>query len=164
MGIDSLNKNTGKAKVPRGIIPHKEMSPAAKKAGTAPPARPAPSREVTNPAKVILEITENHDLLNEFTSSYEPDGGEDCQAVLPSASPVLKVTGRPESGQYSTVCSEKHMRACSSTHSGGSTSDGQSLLKVADGRSTRGEKPRSPIITCRVNRIRALSPHVERVS
>ena len=143
------------------------MSPAVKKAGTAPPAR---SREITNPTEVMLEITEDHSWLNEYTLSDEPGSDNDCKAVktqplkVPSTFPVLKVTGRQGSEPSSTVYAEKRMEAHSSTPSGGSTSNGQSVLKAADDHSTRGEKPPSPVATCRVNSIRTLSSLVRRTS
>ena len=51
------------------------MCPATKKAGTVQPAK---SHEVTNPDKVMLEITENHDWLYDFTLSDKSDGDDDC--------------------------------------------------------------------------------------
>ena len=103
--ICTLDRKPKRAKVPKGIIPHKEMCPAAKKAGTAQLVRPAQSWELTNPDKVMLEITENHDWLNDFTLSDKSDSDDDCQAVpdqpfkILSTSPVLKATGRYQSGQ-----------------------------------------------------------------
>ena len=97
------------------------MCPTAKKTSTEQPARPAQSREVTNPDKVMLQITGNHDWLNDFTLSDEPDGDDNCQAVQdqlsqsPSTSPVLKVTGRQDGGQIPIVRSEIQIKVRSST-------------------------------------------------
>ena len=74
---------------------------------------------------------------------------------------ACKKSRRQVSGLPSTGCAEKRN---SSTPSGGSTSNGQSAIKMAGDHSARSKKPPSPVATCRVNGIRTLSPPVGRTS
>ena len=81
MRVGFIKQNASRTKVLRGITPHKERCPAIKKAGTAPPARPAWSREKTSLTGVMLEIKEDNGWLNEYTWSDEPSSDNDCKAV-----------------------------------------------------------------------------------
>ena len=74
MEICVIGRRLHQSKTPKDSIPHKEMRCVAEQASKAQPARPAvpaQSREVENPAKTILEITEDHDWLKDFESDEE---------------------------------------------------------------------------------------------
>ena len=122
MEICVIGKRIRRPKTTKGSIPHKEIHPVTEQASRTQPARPAQSREVKIPAKVILEITENHDWFKDFESdgegTHQTDKSQHPSCYAPS--PVLKVTGGL--GDNAIV-------------------DNQSALKVADGNCVMGRDP-----------------------
>ena len=100
--------------------------------------------------------------------SDESDG--DCPAVqdqpssIPSTSPVLKVTGRQEGRPIPAVGQNVRIKVHSNTLRGDTIPDDQSALKAADGHDNTGNRPSSPAMLCRVDRIRTVSPVVEGAS
>ena len=121
------------------------MTEQASRTQPARPAVPAQSRDVKNPAKTILEITEDHDWLKDFESDEESVHRTD-KSPTPSCytnPPVLKVTGGLRDN---------------------AVKNSQSALKVADGNCTRGKRSSSPDHMCRISRVRVASPVVGRAS
>ena len=139
MKIATLDQVPRMATASQGIIPYKEMHRSQrtlKKAGITRLAVPAQSRENkpnTNET-VMLEITENHDWVKDLNASDGLDSDRKSQAVReqpfskPSASPVLKATGRPEGGLMPAAVKGTEKGTSCDTLRDEATQDGQSVL------------------------------------